>query len=276
MKLKLDWTVISPIVALAVLGLAFVMSNVVVLVLAAIALAFAVFAAVHHAEVIAHRVGEPFGTLVLAVAVTVIEVALIVSVMLTGGPEKAALPRDTVFAAIMIVSNGHRRTVPAGRRDAAPRTGFPVAGRECIADDSLARFPADARAAGFHGHGERPVLSMSQLVFVGVNLARALRGVRVRADRAPSRLFFPVRAGAGPGRRRRRSACAATDSRSRLGGGWVAAAVAGVGGGVGEACCRRRWSGGCAGGRRGGGGGCGRLQRSCCCPKDLLRCARRG
>jgi Ca2+:H+ antiporter len=66
----------------------------------------AVFAAVYHAEVVAHRVGEPFGTLVLAVAVTVIEVALIVSVMLEGGPDKAGLARDTVFAAVMIVCNG--------------------------------------------------------------------------------------------------------------------------------------------------------------------------
>jgi Ca2+:H+ antiporter len=61
---------------------------------------------VHHAEVVAHRVGEPFGTLVLAVAVTVIEVALIVSLMLAGGPNASALARDTVFAAIMIVCNG--------------------------------------------------------------------------------------------------------------------------------------------------------------------------
>lgn len=65
-----------------------------------------VFAAVHHAELIALRVGEPFGTLVLAVAVTVIEVALIVSMMIGGGPEKAGLARDTVFAAVMIVCNG--------------------------------------------------------------------------------------------------------------------------------------------------------------------------
>jgi Ca2+:H+ antiporter len=65
-----------------------------------------VFAAVHHAEVVAHRLGEPFGTLVLAVAVTVIEVALIVSVMV-GAPEtKAGLARDTVYAAVMIVCNG--------------------------------------------------------------------------------------------------------------------------------------------------------------------------
>lgn len=66
----------------------------------------AVMSAVHHAEVVAHQVGEPFGTLVLAVAVTVIEVALIVSLMLAGGPSATALARDTVFAAIMIVCNG--------------------------------------------------------------------------------------------------------------------------------------------------------------------------
>ena len=64
------------------------------------------FAAVYHAEVVAHRVGEPFGTLVLALAVTVIETALIVSVMIAAPAEKAGLARDTVFAAVMIVCNG--------------------------------------------------------------------------------------------------------------------------------------------------------------------------
>ncbi len=65
-----------------------------------------VFAAVHHAEVIAHRIGEPFGTLVLAVAVTVIEVALILSIMVAAPEAKAGLARDTVYAAVMIVCNG--------------------------------------------------------------------------------------------------------------------------------------------------------------------------
>ena len=73
---------------------------------AGVALIAAVFAAVYHAEVVAYRIGEPFGTLVLAVAVTVIEVALIVSVMIAGGADKAGLARDTVFAAVMIVCNG--------------------------------------------------------------------------------------------------------------------------------------------------------------------------
>src|SRR3954463_9660066 len=72
----------------------------------ALLLAATVFAAVYHAEVVAHRVGEPFGTLVPAVAVTVIEVSLIVSIMLGGGPETAGLARDTVFAAVMIICNG--------------------------------------------------------------------------------------------------------------------------------------------------------------------------
>ena len=77
------------------------------LVLIGVFLAGSVFAAVHHAEVVAHRVGEPFGSLVLAVAVTVIEVALIVTLMISGdGDDTATLARDTVFAALMITLNG--------------------------------------------------------------------------------------------------------------------------------------------------------------------------
>src|SRR5262249_30396209 len=95
------WTWIAPVLAWAALILALVPHlGGPVLVVVALLLGAAVFAAVHHAEVVAHRVGEPFGTLVLAVAVTVIEVALIVSVMLSGGEAKAALARDTVFSAI--------------------------------------------------------------------------------------------------------------------------------------------------------------------------------
>jgi Ca2+:H+ antiporter len=66
----------------------------------------AVIAAVHHAEVLAHRVGEPFGTLILAVAVTVIEASLILSMMLAGGNHTDILPRDTIYAAVMIICNG--------------------------------------------------------------------------------------------------------------------------------------------------------------------------
>src|SRR5205823_6838440 len=55
---------------------------------------------------VAHRVGEPFGTLILAVAVTVIEVSLILSLMFAGGSDKAVLPRDKIYAAVMIICNG--------------------------------------------------------------------------------------------------------------------------------------------------------------------------
>jgi Ca2+:H+ antiporter len=64
-----------------------------------------VFAAVHHAEVIAERIGEPYGTLLLTLAVTIIEVALIATIML-GEKPVPTLARDTVFAVVMIVCNG--------------------------------------------------------------------------------------------------------------------------------------------------------------------------
>src|SRR5262245_60428935 len=100
------WAWTWPALAWIVLGITLFAGAPAVIAAAAGAVLIAtVFAAVYHAEVIAHRVGEPFGSLVLAVAVTVIEVALIVSVML-GVEGKAGLARDTVFAAVMIVGNG--------------------------------------------------------------------------------------------------------------------------------------------------------------------------
>jgi Ca2+:H+ antiporter len=101
------WPLIAPLAALAVLAAAgWLPAGALLTTLVAAALIVAVLAAVHHAEVVAHRVGEPFGTLVLAVAVTVIEVSLILSMMLSGGAEAATLPRDTIYAAVMIICNG--------------------------------------------------------------------------------------------------------------------------------------------------------------------------
>ncbi|MEO6929048.1 MAG: ionic transporter y4hA [Casimicrobiaceae bacterium] len=101
------WSVAMPALAVLVLALAWGSALGVALgLLLSTALIGAVLSAVHHAEVIAHRVGEPYGTLVLAVAVTVIEVALIVSLMFAGGESANSLARDTVYAAIMIVCNG--------------------------------------------------------------------------------------------------------------------------------------------------------------------------
>jgi len=103
----LSWTIVVPVLAIAALLMTWGRSlGPVAVVLVGLLLAGAVLAAVHHAEVVAHRIGEPFGSLVLAVAVTVIEVGLIITLMISGGPETASLARDTVFAAVMITTNG--------------------------------------------------------------------------------------------------------------------------------------------------------------------------
>ena len=104
---RLSWTVVVPLAALIALALTWgrEMGSALV-VLAALLLAGAVLAAVQHAEVVAHRVGEPLGSLVLAIAVTVIEVALIITLMASGGEKSATLARDTVFAAAMITTTG--------------------------------------------------------------------------------------------------------------------------------------------------------------------------
>lgn len=89
--LALSWSAILPTAVMLLLG---------------VLLIAAVFVAVHHAEVVALKVGEPFGSLILAVAVTVIEVGMII-VLILDSPETAnSLPRDTVFSAVMITTNG--------------------------------------------------------------------------------------------------------------------------------------------------------------------------
>lgn len=100
------WTIAFPIIACVFYFAKSFSTSAFFTVLLAVSLIGAVMAAVHHAEVIAHRVGEPYGSLVLAIAITVIEVALIVSLMLSGGPETTTLARDTVFAAVMIILTG--------------------------------------------------------------------------------------------------------------------------------------------------------------------------
>lgn len=106
-KLSLPlWTIILPILAwIAYFSPISELGTINIVVLTALLIG-SVLAAVHHAEVVAHKVGEPYGTLLLALAITIIEVALIVSLMLTGGPETTALARDTVLAAVMIILTG--------------------------------------------------------------------------------------------------------------------------------------------------------------------------
>ncbi|MDT8439855.1 MAG: ionic transporter y4hA [Wenzhouxiangellaceae bacterium] len=104
------WTILAPFVALALAALAIMQHEAGLatwlIVLLVPVLFVAVFAAVHHAETVAHRLGQPFGSILLALAVTVIEVSLIVSLLLSAPEGESAVARDTVFAAIMIVLNG--------------------------------------------------------------------------------------------------------------------------------------------------------------------------
>lgn len=98
-----SWPIAVPILGIAAL---FIEPSGVLTALVALVLLLVIGAAVHHAEIVAHRIGEPFGSLVLALAVTVIETGMIVSIMLdpaSGGAP--ALARDTVFAAAMISLN---------------------------------------------------------------------------------------------------------------------------------------------------------------------------
>ena len=101
------WTTLAPPVAMVLLAVTWGRhpSTVIAVVVFAVLVA-SVLAAVHHAEVVAHKVGEPFGSLLLAVAVTVIEVALIITLMVSGSEDTSELARDTVFAAVMISVNG--------------------------------------------------------------------------------------------------------------------------------------------------------------------------
>jgi Ca2+:H+ antiporter len=101
------WTWLVPVSALGALVIALAVGvGWWTALLCGAALAGGVLVAVHHAEVVAHRVGEPFGTLVLALAVTAIESALILSMMIAGGEDMAVLARDAIYAAVMIICTG--------------------------------------------------------------------------------------------------------------------------------------------------------------------------
>jgi Ca2+:H+ antiporter len=100
------WTVLAPLIGgVIALGEAVAVGGYFAI-LVVPGLAVGVFAAIHHAETVALRIGEPYGTLVLALSVTLLELSLVGSVMLSGHGDTAALARDTVFATVMILLNG--------------------------------------------------------------------------------------------------------------------------------------------------------------------------
>ena len=184
-RLARAWPVAVPVLAVALLAATWgrhlgpVLVGVVALVLAG-----AVLAAVQHAEVIAHRLGEPFGSLVLAVAVTVIEVALIVTLMASGGAKAESLARDTVFAAVMITSNGIvglSLLVGAARFTVAH---FNPEGTGAALATVVVAGDAEPGAADLHLERPGPAVLAGAAGLRGGRVAGALRAVRAQPDRA--------------------------------------------------------------------------------------------
>ncbi|WP_066566195.1 calcium:proton antiporter [Snodgrassella sp. CFCC 13594] len=100
------WSLALPLAATGYYLLGWTAASNLASIVGALLLMGSVLSAVHHAEVVAHKVGEPFGTIILALAITILEVGLIVSMMMAGGEDATVLARDTVFAAIMLILNG--------------------------------------------------------------------------------------------------------------------------------------------------------------------------
>src|SRR4030095_2416932 len=106
MKLFFQWTSIIPILAWALYFSGLIDKGVIFQVVGGVLLVLSVMSAVYHSEIVAHRVGEPYGTIILAIAITIIEVSIIVSLMLSGGDDDSTLARDTVYSATMLILNG--------------------------------------------------------------------------------------------------------------------------------------------------------------------------
>lgn len=187
------WSIACPIAAWVLLVLNFTEQGVglggLFEVLLVSGLVAGVLAAVFHAEVVAHRVGEPYGTLVLALAVTGIEVALIVSLMIAGGEAASGLARDTVFASVMIILNGMVGLclLSGGRRYGEQSFGlFGVsAALATLAAISVLALVLPNYTTTILG----PVYSRSQLIFIAV-VSLVLYGTFVLVQTVRHRDYF--------------------------------------------------------------------------------------
>lgn len=106
MRSLFQWTTIVPALAWILFFTGLIHDSAIFQILASLFLILSVVSAVHHSEKIAERVGEPYGTIILAVAITVIEVSIIISLMLSGGVKSVSIARDTVYSATMLILNG--------------------------------------------------------------------------------------------------------------------------------------------------------------------------
>ena len=184
------WSIVVPVIAGLVLAFAWGRTPVLtVILIVAAALIAAVLAAVHHAEVVAHRVGEPFGTLILAVAVTVIEASLIVSIMISGGPTATVVARDSVYAAVMIILTGIVGVclLVGGLRHHV--TAFRVEGTSPVLAVLSALAVLTLVVPTLHDYDARPFVFAGAARVRGSHVTLALWRIRLRADGSPSRLL---------------------------------------------------------------------------------------
>ncbi len=161
----------------------------VLVVVVAVILGAAVLAAVHHAEVVAHRVGEPYGSLVLAVAVTVIEVALIVTLMVVRRPGHRDAGPGHRLRRGDDHHERHRRAVAAGRGDPAPAGAVQRRGHRRGAGHRHLAGHAQPGVAHLHRERARPGVLPGPAGLRRDRLAGAVRHVRAHPDRAAPRLL---------------------------------------------------------------------------------------
>ncbi len=163
----------------------------------AVFLATAVLSSVQHAEVLSHRFGEPFGSLILAVAVTAIEVALIVTLTLGGGQGTDSLARDTVFSAFMIATNGIVGAALLARTLRGDVAVFNAEGTGAMLATLTAVASLSLVLPNFTSSSPGPTFSTGQLVFAAVaSLSLYLLFVFVQTVRHREQ-FEPIGAG-GP------------------------------------------------------------------------------
>jgi Ca2+:H+ antiporter len=104
-----EYSLFLPIIALVILNIWGNTSNfsavIIINLIALVGILSSAFSVVRHADVLAHRLGEPYGSLILSLSVVVLEVSLI-SAMMATGDAVPALMRDTLYSIIMIVIGG--------------------------------------------------------------------------------------------------------------------------------------------------------------------------
>lgn len=177
------WAIAAPV--LAIIGIVLGKPEGTLLaVIIGVLLSAAIMAAVYHAEVLAHYLGEPFGTLVLALAVTVIEVSLIVSIMLGEGSQSQALARDTLMAAIMITINGivgvcliagGRRHVEQSYTQAGVSAGLAMLATLSVLTLVLPNFTTSAREAFYTDQQLLFVAVISLIIYGTFVMAQTIR-----------------------------------------------------------------------------------------------------